>query len=706
MNINSSKFKEKIINITLNVLIALFGIILLISFYTSFQVKILKHKYSNFFGYTLFEVQTPSMETAISAGDWIIVDISKDIKLNDVITYEVSGEFITHRVIEIYNDTYITKGDANSGKDEPVDKTQIVGKVDRVLGGFGILRKTLFNPLVLIFLIISLYLFNSLMKKDEKDNIVEQKIKEIVNKIIKQIKEKIKKKEVNTITNLTTDQSQINRLDLDKIFNRGELNFKPTQTDLPKLKEEYVKEKVEIKEEVIEEKPEEKTEEKTQEEIDDELSKTSLLRVIPVDIRELDETFLEIAKNELEEKNKEQAETAKKEEAEAKKLAEEQEEVEDDDITNIDLELINNNIKKSKNVIDKLVNIKKEEILELCLLFDDDIETNEPTIRSALMETYIFAKYYNYYNEKEIEYRGRRLIQRIEKVIKESSDDLVKNYKGSDKRYADKVEEYTGILSIVANLDHASQSINQTKAKREFFKEQIFKYYKWDNNKLEETVKEVLKIQKVYNQILENFLKQLDTNTFSLTKNKIVYRKNLFAVDIEHNINFSNIYSDYIIDKTYNEGIIAENKLQVLLTILMSKLVDDMINANFKNKYIIYFPPTLYKKVRKISTVLDLIDDEYAKSHIYILIDFEQFKQNQKRVKEIRKSGYRFVVAIDAKSKLNAASKGLLEIPELIFINKKDLNYENVISYIPKDLIDKIVYDDIFNKLNITEVKK
>ncbi len=702
MNIKSSKFKEKFINITLNILIVLFGIILLISFYTSFQVKILKHKYSNFFGFTLFEVQTPSMETAISAGDWIIVDISKDIKLNDVITYEKDREFITHRVIEIYNDTYITKGDANSGKDEPVDKSQIVGKVHRVLSGFGILRKTLFNPLVLIFLIISLYLFNSIIKKDDKNNIFEQKTKEIIIKIINKIKEKSNKKEEGTITNLTTDQSQINRLDLNKILNRGEVNFKPSQIDLPKLKEEFINK--EAKKEIKLENKESKV--KTQEEIDEELSKTSLLRVIPVNISELDETFLEIAKNELEEKNKEQAAAAKKDAAEAKKLEEAQVEPEEDDITNIDLELINNNIKKSKNVIDKLVNIKKEEILELCLLFDDDIETNEPTIRSALMETYIFAKYYNYYNEREIEYRGRRLIQRIEKVIKVAADELVEKYNGSDKKYAEKVEEYTGILCIIANLDHASQSINQTKAKREFFKEQIYKYYKWDNNQLEETVKEVLKIQKIYNQILENFLKQLETNTFSLNENKIVYRKNLFAVDIEHNINFSNIYSDYIIDKTYNEGIIAENKVQVLLTILMSKLVDDMINANFKNKYIIYFPHTLYKKVRKIRTVLDLIDDEYAKSHIYILIDFEHFKKNHKQVKEIRKSGYRFVVVIDEKSKLNASSKGLLEIPELIFINKKDPNYENIIAYIPKDLIDKIVYDDIFNKLNFTEVKK
>ena len=39
---------------------------------------------------------------------------------------EHKGNFITHRVIETYNGTFVTKGDANTAKDTPINKNQIV----------------------------------------------------------------------------------------------------------------------------------------------------------------------------------------------------------------------------------------------------------------------------------------------------------------------------------------------------------------------------------------------------------------------------------------------------------------------------------------------------------------------------------------------------------------------------------------------------
>ena len=47
--------------------------------------------------------------------------------------------------------TYVTKGDANNSKDEPISKEQIVGKVVKIIPGFGIIRKTILNP-IFIFL--------------------------------------------------------------------------------------------------------------------------------------------------------------------------------------------------------------------------------------------------------------------------------------------------------------------------------------------------------------------------------------------------------------------------------------------------------------------------------------------------------------------------------------------------------------------------
>ena len=174
MGVDSKKIIEKIINVILDLAIFIFGIILLVSIYNNVQTKILKNSYSSFFGYTVFGVQTGSMADEINAGDWIIVKKANKIAIDDVVTYMQDGEFITHRVVEAYKNTFVTKGDVNNTKDAPINRDQIVGKVVKILPNFEIFRKTLFNPIVLLFLIITLYLGNILFKK-EKINIISSK---------------------------------------------------------------------------------------------------------------------------------------------------------------------------------------------------------------------------------------------------------------------------------------------------------------------------------------------------------------------------------------------------------------------------------------------------------------------------------------------------------------------------------------------------
>src|SRR5574344_402147 len=128
MNKRKANIYEKILNIALDILIVIFGFILLVSIYNNIQIKILGNSYSSFFGYSTFEVQTGSMADAINPGDWIIVKYAKNVKLNDIITFEKDGDFITHRVVEVYKETYVTMGDANNSKDDAISKNQVVGK--------------------------------------------------------------------------------------------------------------------------------------------------------------------------------------------------------------------------------------------------------------------------------------------------------------------------------------------------------------------------------------------------------------------------------------------------------------------------------------------------------------------------------------------------------------------------------------------------
>ena len=279
MNKKRIKIVDKLINVVLDIAIFIFGVILLITLYNNIQVKILKNTYSSFFGYSIFGAQTGSMADAINAGDWIIVRNSNEIKVNDVVTYYRDGDFITHRVVEAYNGTYITKGDANNAKDEPISRDQIVGKVVKILPNFTVIQKVLFNPIVLIALIITLYLIGFLFKKknnisDEKnENNVSKKILEFMDVILEKVKNSAKLKKEKLL-----EIKKENKIKEDKAF---------VEEKKEEIKPEIIKE-----EEVTQVINEENVVEQDEEALD----KTMCFRMISVDEDDIDDAYVDKSK--------------------------------------------------------------------------------------------------------------------------------------------------------------------------------------------------------------------------------------------------------------------------------------------------------------------------------------------------------------------------------------------------------------------------
>lgn len=664
MEMKGKKITEKIINVILNILIYIFGIILLISIYNNLQVKVFGKDYSDFFGYSIFEVQTGSMKDYINPGDWIIVKAASNIKLNDVITYKQGEDFITHRVIGAYNDTFVTKGDANNTKDDPIDKKQIVGKVVKIIPHFGILKKTIFNPMVLVAIIITILIINFSFKnkKKEQKNATESKI----NKSLKTISE-----------NLVNDMRD---------RKNKKLEAKKAKEELKRMMKQEKKEQELVKEEII-------VEDKIQPEVtiqQEELEEISSF--IPVDVSELDETFLEIAQNEIEEVEPLQAK---------KQLVEEKEEEIKETPTKINLELLENS-KKSKNIIDKFVSIKIEELNEIIGILDDDGKTyvNEPTIKNKLMVSYIDSRYYNYYGETDISNNKKQTIK-IEKYMDDVANLMKKIYKGSDTKYSEKVNRFLNMFKVIVNLEQGF-SISDKRAKEEFYKKEITKYAKesnWDNTKIKNAITSILKIQRNYIGILEYLFKKLETNMFNLEFNRLRADKNIYALNLEHNITFSQIYSDYIIDKTYNEGVIAENKTIIALNLLSSRLVKDMLISDFSKKYILYLPKSLYSKEKKIEKVLSMIDDEHAKQSTIFLMRIEELLKYKTLIKKLKKDGYQFATAIDEEFEVDSSNKSSMSLVDYIFVDKNIPNIVKTLSLLPEDVTDKVIYEDITEKI-------
>ena len=90
---------------------------------------------SNMFRFAALAIGSKSMQGSINKGDVVILDKKdKYPKKGDVMAFQEQGKTIVHRVIQLKSRNgervYITKGDANNGKDNWIlTKDSMVGKV-------------------------------------------------------------------------------------------------------------------------------------------------------------------------------------------------------------------------------------------------------------------------------------------------------------------------------------------------------------------------------------------------------------------------------------------------------------------------------------------------------------------------------------------------------------------------------------------------
>lgn len=121
------KFVEKAVNFITSTLI----IVTVILAFTIVSAKV-SGKDPSVFGYQIKTVLSGSMEPEIQTGSIILnkKTNSETLKEGDVVTFLTEENIlVTHRIIEVVGNEYITKGDNNSGKDvQPILPQNITGK--------------------------------------------------------------------------------------------------------------------------------------------------------------------------------------------------------------------------------------------------------------------------------------------------------------------------------------------------------------------------------------------------------------------------------------------------------------------------------------------------------------------------------------------------------------------------------------------------
>lgn len=175
--------------------IAIITIIFLFAFYIVKRL-IDKDKPSKVFGVYIIEVAPFSgsmyneseeyKDITLSPGDLLFIKpLSKEqYELGMVVTfYDNDGVLTTHQIIEINDDTLITKGiNKNNSEDEPIKYEQLIGKVNHVWHGFRTTVDFVTSPIGIILIVGGLFLINfglNLIDKAIKKKVDETKEVEV-----------------------------------------------------------------------------------------------------------------------------------------------------------------------------------------------------------------------------------------------------------------------------------------------------------------------------------------------------------------------------------------------------------------------------------------------------------------------------------------------------------------------------------------------
>ncbi len=107
------------------------------------------------FGWAAAVVVSGSMSPAIEVDDMVIVRRQSAYEKGDIVMYRDGDSLVTHRVEEVTETGYITRGDANNTADPPVSADRVVGKAALVIPKVGRLTAALQTPLGLCILVLA-----------------------------------------------------------------------------------------------------------------------------------------------------------------------------------------------------------------------------------------------------------------------------------------------------------------------------------------------------------------------------------------------------------------------------------------------------------------------------------------------------------------------------------------------------------------------
>ncbi len=149
--------------------LAVLGLILGVGVYFANAREIAGNQLPMPFGFGAAIVLSGSMEPALSVNDLILVHQTQDYQVGDIVVYQSGQSLISHRIVQMDEETAVTQGDANNTSDDPIRVSDIKGVVVGCIPAAGIFVYALRKPVLIVVVFLCILLFSSLSFRREKD---------------------------------------------------------------------------------------------------------------------------------------------------------------------------------------------------------------------------------------------------------------------------------------------------------------------------------------------------------------------------------------------------------------------------------------------------------------------------------------------------------------------------------------------------------
>ena len=289
-------------------------------------------------------------------------------------------------------------------------------------------------------------------------------------------------------------------------------------------------------------------------------------------------------------------------------------------------------------------------------------------ISDMIIDTYIDIRYFDAY-----EHVKKHPIDNIEYYITNLFKSLF-----NDKNKKKNLPLIVDVLIILRYVVLYEKYSNNDKAAKQLvsYEDKVKDRYK--NTKI--LVSDLIKSIKDNSRKKEKYLNNLLSNEFSIVKRNTNI-KNVYDLFFDNCVKIPDLFSDIAINRVYNSGIIYEDKMTVFYILTEREILVDMVNYDFKNKYLVEFPCSLIGKRNKLSALLKLIDLDYLKERMVLKITYSEYLKNKEDFDKLIHDGYSLAVIIDTDVK---DKKVLLNIFTYILIeNENDKvgleDFDNVI---------------------------